>query len=184
MPSKNRKMGKETHKQPLLDAGNRNRHALFLQFKSNPDYEDVSFNPTTGGLMATHKGHNFTKQGGKYEKVVQQVGFNAGNIVILGDERGFDTRHTEGTWNGMLFEVAGRETATSNNVLKGLKHCASKKTTEVAVLYFPNRFSLEILKNAMNRYKGLKKLNDGQFLQFKKIICIQAEVIVTEIDMV
>lgn len=37
----------------------------------------------------------------------------------------------------MLFEIAGAETGTSNNIRQALKHCASKPNTEVAVLLFP-----------------------------------------------
>ena len=80
--------------------------------------------------------------------------------------------------------MAGRETATENNILKGLKHCASKRTTQIAVLDFPNgKFSQEIIKEALKRFNGLEKLKDGQYLKFEKIICVQNETIVFEIDL-
>ena len=78
-------------------------------------------------------------------------------------------------------EVAGRETATENNVLKGLKHCASKRATQIAILDYPKGgFDEIILSNAIKRYRGLEKLNDGQFVQFEKIICVQNNEIVYE----
>ena len=96
----------------------------------------------------------------------------------------FKKRHTEGTWDGLQFEVAGRETATPNNIKRGLEHCADKKTTQVAVFDFPNGgFSHDKFNTALRRYMGLEQLNDGQFLRFKKIICVQMGQIVHQIDM-
>ena len=34
--------------------------------------------------------------------------------------------------------------------------------------------------NAIKRYRGLEKLNDGQFVRFEKIICVQGKKIVYE----
>lgn len=155
----------------------------YRQYRDDTNYEDVKMNWDNGGMMATHNGHNFAKIGGLYEKQVQNAGYNNGDHVILEDERGFDVKHTEGLWNGQLFEVAGRETATVNNILRGLKHCADKKNTEIAILDFPNGgFDKDLMQVAIRRYKGLEKLKDGQFLKFKKIICVQEERIVYEID--
>ena len=155
----------------------------YCQYRDDANYENVKMNWNNGGMMATHKGHNFAKIGGLYEKQVQNAGYNNGDHVILEDERGFDVKHTEGLWNGQLFEVAGRETATVNNILRGLKHCADKKNTEIAILDFPNGgFDKDLMQVAIRRYKGLEKLKDGQFLKFKKIICVQEERIVYEID--
>ncbi len=84
----------------------------------------------------------------------------------------------------MIFEVAGRETATENNILKGLKHCALKETTQVAILDYPNGgFDQKILMKAISRYKGLEKLHDSQYLKFQKIICVQNETIMFEINL-
>lgn len=117
---------------------------------------------------------------------MQNTGFNAGHSVILEAEQDnlFGKRHTEGTWDGFVFEIASRETATVNNIKRGLEHCADKKTTEIAVLHFPNGgFNPDNFNKALRRYKGLEKLHDGQFRRFKKIICIQSGQIVYEIDM-
>ena len=157
----------------------------YNRVRESDEYENVAFDFKTLGLKANHVGHNFDKRGGVYEKHVRDAGYNAGHAVILENEFGttIGERFTEGTWDGMKFEVAGRETATSNNILRGLKHCAEKRVTEVAVLDFPNGgFNLETLENAIKRYRGLKPLNDGQYLEFKKIICVENKKIVYEAD--
>lgn len=155
----------------------------YEKLKTDPNYKDVAFDKKTGGLRAAHKLHNFDKQGGIYERHVQNAGFKNGHAVIFEAERGdvFGLKYTEGTWDGLQFEVAGRETATINNIKRGLEHCADKRATQIAVLDFPNGgFSVENFEIALRRYKGLEKLHDGQFLKFKKIICIQDEQIVYE----
>ena len=161
-------------------------HQEYLTLRKNPDYKDVDFDWGNGGLRGDHVDHNFDKKGGVYEKHAQTAGYKAGHAVILESERdgAFYQRFTEGGWDKMPFEVAGCETATSNNILAGLKHCASKGTTEIAVLDFPNGgFNEDVLKRTIGRYKGLEKLNDGQFIKFKKVYFVQNEVIIYEIDL-
>lgn len=125
--------------------------------------------------------HHLDKKGGQYEIHVQNAGVKNGHSVILEEEKGdvYLQKYTEGLWDGKPFEVAGRETATENNILRGLKHCAEKKTTQIAVLDFPNGgFDEQIVERAIKRYEGLKRLNDGQYLKFNEIICVQDEEIV------
>lgn len=159
--------------------------ALFEKLKNDGDYIDVQFDESSGGVKASHKDHNFDKVGGQYEKDAQDVGFMAGHIVILGSEKSnvIGQRFTEGTWDGFRFEVAGRETATENNVLKGLKHCAKKRNTEIAVLVYPNGgFSEDILRKAIVRYRGLRGAEGNQYIAFSKVLCIQDGGIVFEED--
>jgi len=156
-------------------------HKEYERLKKDPDYKEVKYDDTSGGMTAVHKDHNFDKKGGKYEKNIRTAGYKTGHAVIFESERGFSSRHTEGTWDGRIMEIAGRETATENNVLKGLKHCASKRTTQIAILDYPKGgFDKNILENAIKRYRGLEKLNDGQFVRFEKIICVQDKKIVYE----
>lgn len=155
----------------------------YERLKNDSNYTKVVFDPKTGGLKADNINHNFDKKGGDYERHVQNAGFKNGHSVILEAEsmNVFKKRNTEGFWDYKLFEIAGRETATSNNVLRGLKHCAAKKETQIAILDFPNGgFNEEIFFSAYKRYCGLEKKNDGQFLKFEKIICVQNEEIVFE----
>lgn len=151
----------------------------------NPDYTGVRFDSSTGGVTAEHIGHNFDKIGGAFERHAQNAALKAGHSVILENEPQdqYGKRSTEGTWNGLQFEVAGATNGSVNNIRNALKHCAFKRTTEIAVIDFPNGgFSLDNFKAALKRYNGLEKLHDGQFLKFKKIICVQDEQIIHEID--
>ena len=159
--------------------------SLYERLKDNDEYTDVEFDETTGGVKAIHKEHNTASKGAEYERMAQDAGVKVGAVVILGPEsnKEYQKRHTEGTWNGLQLEIAGKETATENNIKRGLEHCADKRVTEVAVLVFPNGgFTLDKFNAALRRYNGLAKLNDGQFLKFKKIICIQNGQIVHQVD--
>jgi hypothetical protein len=111
-----------------------------------------------------------------------EAGFSAGHCVVLENESDgdFNQRFTEGTWDGLPLEIAGRETATSNNMLSGLSHCASKPKTKVALLYLPKEFSHKVFYRTLQRYKGLKKVNNGQYREFERIICIHKGVIVVD----
>ena len=152
------------------------RSSLYARLLEDEEYKNVRFDRRTLGLMATHVEHNFDKIGGKYERSVQKAGYRTGHSVILEKEYGdvIGQRFTEGTWDGMEFEVSGRETATPNNVLRGLVHCAAKRKTEVAVLHFPNGgFDESVFEKVLKRYKGLERLEDGQFLKFKRIVCVE-----------
>ena len=154
----------------------------YNRLKCDKNYFNVAYNKDNGGLMATHIEHNFDPEKGIYEKDVQRIGFQKGNAVILESETGkaIGERYTEGTWNGKLFEIVAAETGTSNNILKGLKHCASKRNTEIAIIYFPNKnFNILSFNNAIVRYKGLEKLNDTQFVKFHKIFVVENENILT-----
>lgn len=151
---------------------------LYDRLSKDKRYKDVEFDETTGGVKATHIGHNLDKVGGKYELDVQYSGYKTGHVVILENEKG-EGRHTEGLWDGALFEVAGCETGSANNILRGLKHCASKRETEFAVIVLPNTdFDKVVFETAIKRFKGLEKLNDGQYLKFKKIICVHNQEVV------
>lgn len=159
-----------------------NRRNLAYKLLSNDkNYTDVTFNASNAGLKATHIRHNFDQDGGRYEKNVQQAGFSSGHAVIFGGEYSnvINQRFTEGLWDGQPFEVMGCTTGTENNVLRGLKHSAKKRATKIAVLDFPNgHFDESVLEKAMTRYYGLEKLNDGQFIQFDRVVCVQEKKIV------
>lgn len=156
----------------------------YKRVRESDEYENVAFDFKTLGLKANHVGHNFDKRGGVYEKHVRDAGYNAGHAVILENELGgaFSERFTEGTWDGKKFEVAGCETGTSNNILHGLSHCASKGETRIAVLDFPKGgFNREVWERTLGRYRGLKNVNNGQYLEFERIICVQEGEIIIDI---
>ena len=157
-------------------------HNEYLKYLKDADYHDVDFN-WNGGMKATHKDHNFDPKKGHYEKDVCDVGFNNGHSVIFTSEFSniIYKKFTEGLWDNKKFEIAGCETATTNNVLRGLKHCASKRETDIAVIYYPKGgFDQEVFNKAVERYKGLEPKQDGQYLKFDKIICVENNEIVFE----
>ena len=145
------------------------------------NYTDVRFNPENGALAATHKDHNFDPRRGSYEINVQNVGYNYGNAVIFGGEPGniYNVKYTDGSWNGMQFEIAGKETATPSNIKKGLNHCASKPNVKIAILYFPNNnFNMQNFKRGLAMYDGIGKVGGSGFCKFEQIICIEGNSIV------
>lgn len=157
-------------------------HNEYLKYLKDADYHDVDFN-WNGGMKATHKDHNFDPKKGHYEKDVCDVGFNNGHSVIFTSEFSniIYKKFTEGLWDNKKFEIAGCETATTNNVLRGLKHCASKRETDIAVIYYPKGgFDQEVFNKAVERYKGLEPKQDGQYLKFDKIMCVENNEIVFE----
>lgn len=159
----NRERNLETYREKLQD----------------PNYVDVEFDEVSGGVKATHKGHNFDPEKGMYEKKARDIGFTNGYSVILGSEKGKGIGHNyiEGYWNGSPFELASCELpSNNNNILRGLKHCASKNETETAVLFFPNNdFNNEDVARAIKRYYGLKKTLGDSFKDFKAIYAVSGE---------
>ena len=147
--------------------------------KNNPDYNNIFFDPETGGVKATHINHNFDKEKGWYEQKVQDAGFKNGHAVILENEPQniFKQRSCEGLWDGQPFEIAGAETALPSNIRNALKHCASKPDTEVAVIFFPKgNFSIENFYTGLAKFEGLK--GTSQYKKFKLIYCIQGDSII------
>ena len=147
--------------------------ALYQKLKEDKNYINVEFDKTTGGVKATHIGHNFDKKKGWYEKNTQDIGYKNGNVVIFLEElhNQYKIKSSEGIWNGLHFEIAAAETGTSNNILRALKHCASKPNIDVAVIFFPEKlYSRKVFNNALTRFYGLK--GTSQYRNFNKIYCV------------
>ena len=149
------------------------RKKLYEKLKNNPNYTDVAFNESNGGIKATHVKHNLDKSKGHYEKSAQEIGYQNGEIVILEEEihSVLNQRNTEGTWNLIPFELAAAETGTSQNIRNALKHCASKPNAEVAVVYSLIELSTEAINAGLNRFNGLRN-DPKQWKHFKEIIFI------------
>jgi len=161
-----------------IDRFDRNRY-LYEIYKINPDYYDVEFDEASGGMKATHKDHCFDPDKGIYEEEVQNIGFNNGYSVILTSEKGkgIGENYTEGLWNNKQFEIATCENANTNNnnIVKGLKHCASKDGNEVAILYFyKGKYIKNDVKRAIGRYDGLKE-HIASYKKFKEIYVLCEE---------
>lgn len=167
------------------DARHKDNELQYRDLKDSRDYRYVYFDEESGGLKAEHAQHNQSGAGYKYELMAVEAGYNAGHSVILGPEPNdqYKQRSTEGCWDGHPFEVAGKLTFSKGAVRNGLKHCASKKVTEYAVLCFPNGgFDVATFNEGLKMFDGLKYKMDGQWMQFKKIICIQDQTIVYELE--
>lgn len=157
---------------------------LYVSLKNNKHYNSVEFDEKTGGLKAVHKGHNFDKKKGHYEKEVADVLFKNGNKFIFKKESDCSEKKTDALLNNKQAEITACETATENNIIKGLKHCRKNGKTEIAILYFPKSpFEKQNFDNALKRYNGLKNSKNQIFVRFKNIICIQGNRIVFETTM-
>lgn len=151
----------------------------YQRLNNDEDYYDVEYNAENGGVKATHVDHNFDENKGWYEEKVQTAGFLNGHSVILGAEYHniYQHRNYEGLWDGMPFEIAGAESATSNNIRNALKHCAAKPDTRIAVLFFPNdNFTTQAFNDGFAKFFGLK--GTSQYKQFDLIYCIHDDQII------
>ena len=153
------------------------RRRLYDRLRRDPDYTDVAFDPKTGGLRATHVRHNFDKKGGTGEKRAQEIGFQAGNAVLLLEEDStlLGIKTVDGLWNGEKMEIATSLRGSANSIVRGLSHCASKPGASVAVIVTMKTPEENVVSRALARFKGLKKSNPQQWKSFTKIVIIDAE---------
>ncbi|MCQ2315586.1 MAG: hypothetical protein MJZ85_02700 [Bacteroidales bacterium] len=155
-------------RQAETDRFERNRE-LYEIYKANPDYYDVAFDEASGGMKATHKKHCFDPDKGDYEKMVQNVGFNMGNSVVLTSEYGkaVGENFFDGFWNGMSFEIGSSLGVGKNNIKAILNHCR-KKSAEIAIIFFPKKE----LYSKCRVYDGISKFNGQTNYRFLSIICV------------
>lgn len=153
------------------------RRRLYDRLRRDPDYTDVAFDPKTGGLKATHVRHNFEKKGGIGERRAQEIGFRMGNAVILleEDQTIHGVKSVDGLWNGEKMEIATTLTGSSNSILRGLSHCASKDGSRVAVIVIMKNASEEVMYKAAGRFNGLKASNPKQWKEFSRIVFVDVE---------
>jgi hypothetical protein len=132
----------------------------YERLKADPSYTNVRFDSKTGGLMATHKDHNFDPTVGRfgiprgdYERIAMKVLYEYGMSVIFQSEQMPDSVKTpEGLLEGKRFDIKGIESKGKKIVRKISE--ASKQGAEVVVLYYhkSNNFSLQEIKNAYSAY--------------------------------
>lgn len=152
------------------------RRKEYKRLLKDPNYVDVRFDEKTGGLMASHRDHNFCKDGGEGENTIQQVGYANGHAVILTRETHSipNQKNIDGTWDGLRMEVATARTGTGNNIRDSLKHCAKKPGVDVAVLNITSEhFEMEA---GLSKYNGLR--GTSQWRQFREIVIIHKKKIV------
>ena len=174
----------DTETEQLADFVRRdyNKHTANALAADN-NYTDVQYDPKSGGMKATHIGHNFDPHTGHYERSVRDVAYMNGEKVILGNEPSnhYKQKSTEGTWNDRLMEIASAETATPKNIRSALKHCVSKPGAEVAVIYLPNGADLADIEQGLKLFNGLRNATGDQWRQFAEIVFISPEGIIKKL---
>lgn len=140
----------------------------FQGYLNDQNYTNVKFNHENGAFMATHREHNLDRKKGWYETDVQKIAFDNGYSVILQkeDHTVKNMKNVEGTWNGKRFEIAAAETGTANNILRALKHCATKPNCAVAVVFFPENYNnYDNIDLAISKFYGLKNTTQWKLFQ-------------------
>ena len=118
----------------------------YHKLKNDPDYKDVEFDWKTGGVKATHKGHNFDTGMGifgierwNYEVIARDALYNSGNSILLQKEDDFlEIKQPDGYLNGKLMDIKGVE----GNPMWAINRACIQRV-ETCVLYFhdPTKFS-------------------------------------------
>jgi hypothetical protein len=117
-------------------------------------------------LLAIHKEHNFDPTIGKfgiprgdYEKIASEVLYNYGRKIILGSENTkYGVKASEGTLDGILFDIKGVEGTGKNNIINHFKD-VSKKDAEIIVFYYHDKhlFDNDQLKSGHRSYQRNSK---------------------------
>jgi SPP1 gp7 family putative phage head morphogenesis protein len=144
------------------------RRKDYLKLKKDENYKDVAFKEDNGGLKGTHINHQFDKKKGYYEKEVQNILFESGDKVILGDEKTGNGKHPEGYLNDKIFEIKTIESLTSGSIKRNLE-LSARKNIDTVVLYFPQSFNIEILKAGKSRFDEIAR---KEKLSLKSILFI------------
>ncbi len=113
--------------------------ALYNRLKEDKNYFDVEFDEKSGGVKATHVGHNFDPTIGRfgiprgnYEKITRDALLKKGYKVVLRKEFGDEgIKQPDGYVNDKLMDIKGIE----GNPLYALSR-ANKQRVETTILYF------------------------------------------------
>lgn len=143
------------------------RRADYELLKADKNYFDVQFNNENGGVKATHKLHNLSKQAAKYEKKASDILFKTGNKIILEDETTGNDKKVDGSFNDLPADINSILGTGKNTVVRALLH-SKRKNAKAAILYFPDKsnYSTARFKTAVKRFNGQTDY------RFKKIVVI------------
>jgi hypothetical protein len=152
----------------------------YERLKADPSYTNVKLDSKTGGLMATHKDHNFDPTVGRfgiprgdYERNAMKVLYKYGMSIILQSEQMPDGVKTpEGLLGGKRFDIKGVEGTGKRNVEHKITE-ANKQGVETVVLYYHDKSIFDkqrimdgydsYLRNSESkRIKTLYYIVDGQ----------------------
>ncbi len=155
---------------------------LYEQLKKDPDYTDVEFDETTGGVKATHIGHNFDEQIGKYgiqrgeyEKLAANALYAKGHTIklIKEDFQMEGVKQPDGYIDGRLMDIKGIE----GNPFYSINR-ANKQKVDVCILYFHKReiFNQEKVQHDFENFENIAKavFHTEKRIQkhIKEIICV------------
>ena len=172
----------------------------YERLKADPDYTDVKFDPKSGGVKATHRGHTqhtSAKErtyfdgltGDDLERQCQDQLFRTGHTAILRDE---SQKTPDGDYlpaldlelDGQLMDIRsitqdnprgyGGQLRAKNKQL-GLYNHKTGNTADAVCLYFHDAsfFSEERILNGINYLKMLKKENgEPVSIRIKTIFCV------------
>jgi len=125
-----------------------------VEFESHgQEFTKHYFDKDTGGYVVFHEKHLLDKYTGKYELLASKVLSKEGHKIILQDESALG-RKFDGFLNDIPFEIKSIHNNTTHSIKKHL-HKAYTQKAEIIVLYFPNKFDIKILKQGINRWKGI-----------------------------
>ena len=147
--------------------------------QKDPNYTGVEYNPTTGGLKATHVDHNFDSQVGRfgfargeYEKLAADALFGKGYSVILKSEKAQEgEKCPDGYLNGVLMDIKGIE----GNPLYSLMR-ANKQEVKTAVLYFHDgeKYTRSGVEANLENLPGLLEKNKvkNPVIYIETVVCV------------
>ena len=151
------------------------RYAEYLRYLNDPEYKDVEFDERTGGVKATHEGHNehpndqtryFGLSPYQLEKACQDEIFRMGHQAILRNEgieieRGKTASSLDLELDGVIMDIASHTTAEmyggmlmgKNSQIRRAREQSGDISDSVCLYFHDGIFSEERLKNDIEWYK-------------------------------
>lgn len=155
----------------------------YKKLKDSPDYSDVAFDYTNGGLKATHKDHNFSANEGKYgvlqgvyEMNARDALYQAGHKITLESEKMPEGVKTpDGFLDGKVMDIKGVEGNPLYSIGK-----SNRQRAHTCVLYFHEAkdFDLEYVRNQWEYYPTwLQKVDyiKEKTIYVKEVVCVVRE---------
>ena len=175
-----RKVEKVVKETKGLDERKDTNRKEYERLKRDPDYINVKYDKKSGGVMATHKEHNFDPTIGRfgiprgdYEKITQKALFKKGYAVRLREEEGEEgVKQPDGYVNDRLMDIKGIE----GNPLYALNR-ANIQRVHTAVLYFHEAVDFD-LKAVQEKWNFLPEwINNNERITNKtvylqEVICV------------
>lgn len=174
--------------------------ALYRHYTNDPNYKDVYFDNTSGGMMAVHNGHNWehnAKDGTRYfgdmtkedlEKEFAREVVRMGSSAIFRDE---SKRRADGSTavaldvvvNGRLTDIRSvtennrsykNQLESKNNQLRGWNAENPSEKGRTVTLYFhePSMYSEAKIKRSIKELKKTVRNGHRTRLEFNKVLAV------------